>query len=704
MRIAGRASWRLEKTMQNIQEFLAYLSISCCHGRCSHFAQHTTSATTVPDPKRGYLSGPVFDSAFYGNFHAAPFFEFPSTYDCNIRMGELGRQGKLSAARNLFDEMPRRDSVSYASMISIYVKHGEFHKAEEVFCKIPRSMKSIVADSAMINAYARAGYMDKAKEVFEEMPVRNSFSWTSLISGFFKHGKVDDAVELFNKMPERDKNEVTWTTVILGYAQNGLMEDARGAFNQMPVKNIVAWTSMISVYMNNGEIEEALKLFYMMPERNLYSWNVVIRGLLDANRLSEAKEIFDSMPWRNAISWTTMVTGLARNGMTELARKYFDQMPHKDVSAWNAMITAYADEGCMTEAGELFNMMSKRNILTWNAMIEGYARHGHENESFKHFVMMLCGSVRPNEASLTSLLTSCSSILGVLQAHGLVVHLGFESETSLHNSLITMYYRSGDIISAQSVFYHLEAKDVVSWTALILAYSDHGFGIQALQAFAQMLRSGHKPDEITFVGVLSACSHSGLVKKGQMLFDSIRDAYGLEPRAEHYCCLVDILGRAGLVNEAVKVVQEIPPDSYDGAVLGALLSACMLHGDVGVADHVGDELIELEPAISGGYVSLANVYAASGRWDQFSRLRKKMKERKVRKVPGCSKIEVNGKNHAFFVRDRSHPEMKEIYLLLQEKLLPLMQDISYEFASINLVVEVSNVSCSHSVFPTAQGS
>lgn len=688
MRIAGRASWRLKKTMQNIQEFWAYLYISCCHGRCCPFAQYTTSATTaVPDPKRGHVAGPEFFSGFGCDFHATPFFESPSTYDCNIRIGELGRQGKLPAARNLFDEMPRRDSVSYASMISVYVKHGEFHKAEEVFHEIPRSMKSIVADSAMINAYARDGCIDKAKEVFEGMPVRNSFSWTGLISGFFNHGKVDDAVEHFRKMPERDKNEVTWTTVILGYAKNGLIDDARGAFNQMPVKNIVAWTSMISVYMNNGEVEQALKLFYMMPERNLYSWNIVIRGLLDAKRLSEAKELFDSMPWRNAISWTTMVTGLAQNGMTDLARKYFDQMPNKDVSAWNAMITAYADEGCMTEAGELFNMMSKRNIVTWNAMIDGYARHGHENESFKHFVLMLCDGIRPNEASLTSLLTSCSSILGVLEVHGLAVHLGFESEVSLHNSLITMYYRSGDIISAQSVFYHLEAKDVVSWTALILAYSDHGFGIQALQAFAQMLRSGYKPDEITFVGVLSACSHSGLVKKGQMLFDSMRDAYGLEPRAEHYCCLVDILGRAGLVNEAVKVVQEMPPDRYDSAVFGALLGACMLHGDVDVADHVGDKLIELEPAISCGYVSLANVYAASGRWDQFSRLRKKMKERKVRKMPGCSKIEVNGKNHAFFVRDRSHPEMKEIYMLLQEKLLPLMQNFGYEFTSLNLVVE-----------------
>lgn len=675
----GRASWKLHITAQNIIVHRTGISFRCNAKQCNPRALSTCNATVMSSSKSSTLLHGKFSSSRFANKDdSATCTSFSSTYDYNMRMGEMGRGGDVTAARKVFDDMPVRDKVSYASMISIYLKHDEFHKAERLFSETPDCLKSIVADSAMVHAYAKAGRMDRAQKVFDEMPERNAFSWTSLISGYFKLGKVDNALELFRKMPEWAKNEITWTNVILGLARNGLVDEARGAFDQMPVKNVVAWTSMIKAYVEKHLVNEAFKLFEAMPHRNLYSWNIMICGLLDENRVNEAKELFESMPWWNVVSWTTMVTGLARNGMTKLARKYFEQMPNKDVSAWNAMITAYTDGGRVAEAGELFKMMSKRNIITWNAMIDGYSKDRQEDEAFRHFVLMLHSCIRPNETTLTSLLTSCSGILGVLQSHAFIVQLGFEIETSLTNTLITAYYRSGDVTSAQSAFDNLEAKDVVSWTAIILAYSNHGFGMQALQAFARMLRSGHNPDEITFIGILSACSHAGFVKKGRMLFDSIRSAYGLEVMPEHYSCLVDILGRAGLVSEAMKVVDEMPPDKCDGVVLGALLGACRLYGADGVVDQIGDELIEIEPASSGGYVLLANVYAASGKWDKFSEIRKKMKEREVRKVPGFSQIDVNGKSNVFLVRDRSHPETKEVYKFLREKLLPQMQDLGYE--------------------------
>ncbi|CAA2985665.1 pentatricopeptide repeat-containing At4g02750-like [Olea europaea subsp. europaea] len=602
------------------------------------------------------------------------------TYYCNVRLSELGRLGKVNEARKLFGEMTERDTASYSSMIAIYLKNNDLHKAEGLFREMPDSKRNIVADSAMIHAYVEASKIDEAQKIFDQMPVRNAFSWTSLISGYFKIGKIDDARELFDKMPKREKNVVTWTNIILGYARNGLIDEARDAFDQMPAKNVVAWTAMISAYFGNNQVDKALEIFYMMPQPNLYSWNVIIKGCLDDNRVNEAKKLFDSMPWKNVVSWTTMVMGLARNGMSELARKYFDQMPNKDIAAWNAMITAYANGGQMVKASELFHLMPTKNFVTWNAMIDGYAKNCQESEAFKHFVLMFRSCTWPNEKTLTSLLISCESTLGVSQAHGLVVQLGFELDTYLTNALVTMYYRSGDVRSARIAFDNLEAKDIVSWTSMILAFSNHGYGNRALETFARMLRSGNKPDEITFVGVLSACSHAGLVKKGQMLFDSMRCAYGLEPKAEHYSCLTDILGRAGLVDEAVKVVHQMPPCERDGTVLGALLGACKLHGDVGLADYIGDELLELEPASSGGYVLLASMYAACGKWDEFAQLRKKMKERKVKKVPGFSQIEVNGKSHVFLVGDRSHPEMEKIYTVLQDKLLPLMQEKGYKNA------------------------
>ncbi|EEF41537.1 pentatricopeptide repeat-containing protein, putative [Ricinus communis] len=603
-----------------------------------------------------------------------PFPVFASdTYESNVKISNLGLRGKVKEARKVFDEMPRRDAVSYASMITVYLKNKDLPQAEILFREIPE--RNVVADSAMISGYVRAGRLDKARQVFDQMVERNVFSWTSLVSGYFKIGNVDEAMRLFNQMPE--KNVVSWTTAVVGYAQNGFIDEARDIFNQMPEKNIIAWTAMVKSYVENDEIDEAFELFYQMPQRNLYSWNIMISGCINANRLNEAIQLFNSMPQRNEVSWTTLVTGLARNGMMELARKYFDHMPTKDIAAWNAMITAYVDQGSMAEASNLFNLMPEKNIVSWNALIDGYARNGPESNSLRYLILMLRSNFKPNETTITSVLTACDSILELMQAHGLVIHLGFEQDKVLANGLVTTYSRCGDVLSARFIFDQLEIKDIVSWTAMILAYSNHGCGPHALQVFARMLRSGAKPDGITFVGLLSACSHAGLVKKGQMLFDSMSCAYGVEPRAEHYSCLVDILGRAGEMNKAMKVVSEMPPHECDGAVLGALLGACRLHKDVGLANHIGEKLIEKEPTSSGSYVLLANAYAACGKWNEFAEVRKEMKERNVKKEPGFSQIEVKGKSHVFFVRDRSHPQLEEIYLFLDEKLLPLMREMGY---------------------------
>lgn len=680
--VAGRALRRLHTRTRSLVVHWECNCLLCNRKHRASYDLHTATAAAVSNSQDSTFLRSRFSEDRRKEYATPEATSSGSIYGYNLRIRELGKQGDVKAAYKLFAEMPERDKVSYASMISIYLKHDEFHKAESLYLEIPQGMKSIVADSAMVDAYAKAGRINKAKEIFDSMPERNAFSWTSMISGYFRSGKVDDAVELFRTMPDSEKNVVTWTNVMMGFARNGLVDEARDAFDRMPVKSAMAWTSMIKAYVENNRVDEAFSLFGTMPEINFYASTVMIAGLMNNNRVNEAKELFDSMPWRNAISWTTMVTGLARNGMTELARKYFDQMPYKDVSAWNAMVTAYTGEGHMVEADELFNMMSKRDIITWNAMIGGYSKSGHEDEAFRHFRLMLQSGIMPNEISLISLMTSCGGLHGLLQAHGLVVRLGFENLTPVVNALITMYHRSGDIISAQVAFKNLDAKDVITWTAIILAYSNHGCGVQALQAFARMLRLGHKPDGTTITGVLSACSHAGFVRKGRMIFDSIKRGFGLEPSPEHYCCLVDILGRAGLLKEAVKVVDEMPSDKYDRAVLGALLGACRLLGADEVADPIGDELIELEPANSGAYVLLSNLYAASGKWQKFSQLRKEMKGREVRKVPGFSQIEVNGKNHMFLVEDTVHPEMKRIYEFLDEKLIPEIKDFGCEITNL----------------------
>lgn len=602
------------------------------------------------------------------------------TYSCNCEIINLGRCGKVKDARNLFDDMPQRDGVSYASMINVYLKNDDLLNAERLFQAMPTS--NIVAESAMISGYVKASRIVEARQVFDHMETRNVYSWTSLISGYLGCGQVEEARRLFGDMPV--KNVVSWTTMVLGYARNNMIDEARDMFNLMPERNTVSWTVMIKALIENDHFDEALGLFNDMPQRNLYSWNIIISGHLDANRVSEAIKLFNSMPRRNAISWTTMVTGLAHNKMTELSREYFDRMPNKDVAAWNAMIASYVDEGLMAEAGDLFSLMHERNLVTWNLMIDGYTKSQPKEQALKHLILMLRFCFRPNGTTISSVLSSCEGMMELMQVHALVLSHGFEHDTVIANALVTMYSRNGDATSARFVFDHLGAQDVASWNAMILAYSNHGCGHHALQVLARMLRSGAQPDEITFVGVLSACSHAGLVNKGQRLFNSMNRGYDLEPKAQHYSCLVDMLGRAGLVDEATKIIRTMPACEKDAAVLGALLGAYRFHGDVAMASTIGEALQELEPGSSGGYVLLANVYAARGKWDEFARVRKKMKEMKVNKVPGFSLIQVKGRSHVFFVRDRSHPQAAEIWGLLQEKLLPQMWDMGYSKRNVCL--------------------
>jgi len=566
-------------------------------------------------------------------------------------------------------------------MITVYLKNKDLLGAEAVFKAMPQ--RNIVAESAMIAGYAKVGRLDDARKAFDSMSNRNAFSWTSLISGYFSYGRIDEAMHLFDQMPER--NVVSWTAVVSGFARNGLMNHARKYFDLMPERNIIAWTAMVKAYLDNDCFDEGYKLFLEMPERNVRSWNIMISGCLRVNRVNKAISLFESMPDRNHVSWTAMVSGLAQNKMIGIARKYFDLMPHKDMAAWTAMITAYVDESHMDEARVIFNLVPEKEVGIFNTMIDGYARHGDIAEALCLFVLMLRSCVRPNETTMTNVVTSRDGMVELMQAHAMVIRLGFEHNTWLTNALITMYSKSGDLCSARLVFELLKSKDIVSWTAMIVAYSNHGHGHHALQVFARMLVSGIKPDEVTFVGLLTACSHAGLVNQGRRLFDSIKGTYNLNPKAEHYSCLVDILSRAGLVDEAMDVVSTVPPSERDEAVLMALLGASRLHGDIAMANSIGEKLLDLDPSSSGGYVLLANTYAAEGQWGEFAKVRKRMKERYLKKIPGYSQIQIKGKNHVFVVGERSHPQIEEIYTLLQQNLQPLMREMGSTAENMLLV-------------------
>ncbi|KAK8965391.1 Pentatricopeptide repeat-containing protein [Platanthera guangdongensis] len=595
-------------------------------------------------------------------------------YRCNLRLSALGRRGDIDGARALFDQMPRRDVVTYASMIDLHIKNGDLPRAEALFGMIPA--RNVVTDSAMIDGLAKAGRVDEARELFDRMPARNVFTWTILLSGYLRSGDVPAARRVFDEMPE--KNVVSWTTMVLGYARNGLLSDARVLFDLMPERNVVAWTAMINAYVDGGAIEDAAELFDRMPQRNFNSWNIMIKGYLQCNRIRDAVDLFESMPRKNTVSWTTMVSGLAQNKMIDGARKMFDLMPVRDTAAWNAMITAYASNGEMGMAADLFDSMQQKNVVTWNVMIDGYAKNGSHSEAMSTLLRMLRSSEKPNATSLTSLLGACDSMITGTEVHAFAMKLAFLSNICLGNAVVVTYSRNGDLGSAWLAFDELRYKDVVSWTSMILAFANHGRGLFALNLFAKMLGFGAQPDAVTFVGLLSACSHAGLVAKGRKIFDSMRRAYGVEPKAEHYSSLVDILGRAGRVSEASVVLNQVPQSEKDAVVLGAMLGACRVHGEVEIASQIADDLIDQDPSNAGNFVILANIYASNGNWNDVARVRKTMKANRVEKVPGFSQIDVKTSSHVLFAGDRSHSQCDAIYAMLDELLIPQMKGMECE--------------------------
>uniref|UniRef100_K4AL70 Uncharacterized protein n=1 Tax=Setaria italica TaxID=4555 RepID=K4AL70_SETIT len=568
----------------------------------------------------------------------------------------------------------REDAVSYAANISRHLQQRDLLGAEALFRAAPAAARGLYLDTVMLDGYIKAGRVDRARELFDGMPMKNVVAWTCMVSGYCRTGRVHEARQLFDVMP--DPNVVSWTAMVQGYASNGMLKEAREVFDRMPERNVVAWTVMVKAYADSGQIQEAWELFDRMPKRNTYSWNAMISGFLSAGKVDEAVQLFETMPHRNVISWTIMVTGLAKNGFACRAREFFDMMPKKDTAAWNAMITAYANNDQLNEAQRLFDSMLAKDLVTWNTIIEAYSKTKHKDEAVNIFLLMRRSAVSPNICTLISILVMLESTMEVKQIHGLVVTLGLLSETDLGNALLTMYSRSGDLLSAQLTFKRLEVKDTITWTSIMQAFANHGCGYHALQGFAQMLRHGYKPSSTTFTSILSACSHVGLVEKGRKIFKSIYHGYGIEPSIEHYSCLVDLLGRAGYVREAKELVDSMPQGMRDEAILGTLLGACVTHKEVEVAREVGEDLVRFEPSDSGRYTLLANVFASHGMWDETANVWKIMKGSKSKKAPGFSQIEANMRNHVFYSRDQEHPQCAEIYEMLNDTVVPQMKGSS----------------------------
>lgn len=365
---------------------------------------------------------------------------------------------------------------------------------------------------------------------------------------------------------------------------------------------------------------------------------------------------------------TGLVDVYARAGDVVSARQLFDTMPEKSLVSLTAMITCYAKRGEVEEARVLFDGMEERDVVCWNVMIDGYAQHGMPNEALLLFRKMLVAKIKPNELTVLSLLSACGQ-LGALESgrwlHSYIENNGIQVNTHVGTALIDMYSKCGSLEDACLVFDMIDEKDVVAWNSMIVGYAMHGFSRDALQLFHEMCRLSCQPTDITFIGVLSACAYAGLVSEGRAFFSSMKDEYGIEPKIEHYGCMVNLLSRAGQLEEAYEFVKNMKIDP-DPVLWGTLLGACRLHGNITLGEEIAEFLLGQNLANSGTFILLSNIYAAAGNWDGVARVRTLMKHSGIQKEPGCSSIEVDNKVHEFLAGDRRSPRSKEIYMMIKE--------------------------------------
>ncbi|KAK8952258.1 Pentatricopeptide repeat-containing protein [Platanthera zijinensis] len=559
----------------------------------------------------------------------------------------------VEGALTLFDNMPERDTVSWNTMISILSQQGlcretifmiaamqsegfeltsttytcgltgcsqisHFEWGRHLHTRIMKSEKHIdvFVGSALVDMYAKCGDLDAARRTFDSLPAHNTVSWTSLIGGYAQLGNVEEAAELFNRMRRKQISfdKFTLSTVISSCYNGGDPDEHLGC----QLHSLCLKTG----YTPSTPVSNALLTFYAK-----------------CGRIGSSESVFHAMASKDIVSWTSMITAYAQSGAVNKARKYFDLSP-------------------------------MRNVVTWNAIFGAYILNEEEEEALKLFIVMLReDDVRPDWVTFARLLSAAADLGALKLGTQIISHTmksgHNDSSTSISNGIITMYSKCGKIKDARRTFDLIAGKDRVSWNAMISSYSQHGLGAEAVETFDKMLLGRVEPDYISYVAVLSGCGHSGLVSEGKSLFEQMTQIHGIVPRTEHFACLVDLLGRAGLLEEAKGVIERMPIQPT-AEVWGALLGACRIHNNTELADFAAKNQLKMDSSDSGSYILLAKLYADAGDLGNSAGMRKLMKERGIRKKPGCSWIEIENRIHVFVADDLNHPQINDVLRVLGE--------------------------------------
>ncbi|XAR59525.1 hypothetical protein NMG60_11015387 [Bertholletia excelsa] len=640
----------------------------------------------------------------------------PTVFTSNQLICLYAKQGLLREARRLFDEMPARnafswnaiiwayiaaqnltqaqllfesaeekDSVTYNSMLSGFVRtDGCETQAVELFMKLQSTHDRVKIDeftlTTMLNLTAKLGVASLGKQLQSFMVKTandsSGFAVSALIDMYSKCGCFQEACQVFNGNSDKVVDLASKNAMLAACCREGELEMARNLFWDQPgLNDIVSWNTLISGYVQSGYEDEAIKLFDSMFKDG-FSWNEhtfasVLTACSSLKNLKLGKEVHARVLKNGMCSNPFVASGIVdvycRCGNMRDAELVHASIGMENSFSIASMIVGYSSQGNMVAARRLFDSLPNKNSVVWTAMFSGYVK-SHKCEA----VFELLSEFKTKEATvldaliLINVLSACAMQAAIdpgKQIHAYVVRMRIKMEEKLISAIVDMYSKCGSIVYAQKIFGRASVRDSILYNIMIAGYAHHGHGNEALLLFDEMLERRFVPDAVTFLALLSACRHCGLVEMGEKYFCSMIEDYGINPEIDHYACMIDLYGRASQLDKAVPFMRRIPIEQ-DAVLLGTFINACKMSGKVELAKEAEEGLLRLEGDNGSRYVQLANIYAAEGKWVEMRRIRKKMRGMDVKKLVGCSWLYVDSRVHNFTSSDRSHPQKEAIYSIL----------------------------------------
>ncbi|KAK8953420.1 Pentatricopeptide repeat-containing protein [Platanthera guangdongensis] len=649
------------------------------------------------------------------------------TFVNNSLTAMYGKCGFVDEAVKVFDRMPERTLVSWNTLLSVLSDNGLMLDGFELFLDMVSVGEQLLqiddatlvtllpmcafegwielgrlvhglalkaalhrelrVNNALIDMYGKCGSLVEAQSLFEKTIQRNVVSWNAMIGACARNVDVDGVFELLHAMSMEEgmrPNEVTILNVlpaclrlshlhyvkqihdyvvrngleinslvpnalVAAYAKCGSIDSAENVFNRMELKTVSSWNALIGGCAQNGDPIGAVHVFLKMTDSGLQpDWFTIGSLLLACAHLKYFRQ------------GRSIHGFIQRNGLD------------KDSFISISQLSFYIQCRKMSAARTLFSALEGTDSVSWNAMISGCSQNGMPDESLELFRRMQRDRYEPSLVAITGAFIACGQLSALRlgkETHCCALKANLDEDAFVGSSIVDMYAKCGSIDEARSIFDRLNAKDDVSWNVMITGYGVNGRALEAVELFGKMQEEGLTPDEFTYIGILMACSHGGLVEVGLEYFEQMR-AKGVERKLEHYACAADLLGRAGRLNDAIHLIEGMP-EKPDARIWSSLLGSCRIHGDITLGERAAEKLLELDPNKAEHYVLTSNLFAGSGRWDDVRRVRKMLRNNGLRKDPGCSWIDVKGQLHCFTAGDGVNLKSDEIcrmWSVLEEKI------------------------------------